>query len=160
MFKAKNRYEVGLEKLKLAAADVSKMQVELVELQPQLIVASKDVDDMVIVIEKESVEVEKVASVVAKDEAVANEQASAAKAIADDCDKDLSRALPILNSALAALDTLTSQVSRGPNKHPLPFLRSMSLSLYSRYLRAFLTLFCYALPDTDSSFAQQYRLKI
>ena len=33
------------------------MQVELTELQPQLIVASKDVDDMVVVIEKESIEV-------------------------------------------------------------------------------------------------------
>lgn len=50
------------------------------------------------------------ATVVARDEAVANEQASAAKAIADDCDRDLSKALPILNSALAALDTLTPQV--------------------------------------------------
>lgn len=51
------RYEVGLEKLQSAAADVAKMQVELTELQPQLIVASKDVDDMVVVIEKESIEV-------------------------------------------------------------------------------------------------------
>ena len=47
---------------------------------------------------------------VKQDEEVANEQASAAQAIADDCDKDLSKALPILNSALAALDTLTPQV--------------------------------------------------
>lgn len=51
------RYEVGLEKLQSAAADVAKMQIELTDLQPQLIVASKDVDDMVVVIEKESVEV-------------------------------------------------------------------------------------------------------
>lgn len=50
------------------------------------------------------------AKVVKQDEAVANEQASAAKAIADDCDADLSKALPILNSALAALNTLTPQV--------------------------------------------------
>lgn len=57
MYKAKSRYEVGLEKLQSAASDVAKMQVELTELQPQLIVASKDVDDMVVVIEKESVEV-------------------------------------------------------------------------------------------------------
>mgnify|MGYP001791877706 CR=1 FL=1 len=57
MHKAKTRYEVGLEKLQAAAADVAKMQIELTDLQPQLIVASKDVDDMVIVIEKESVEV-------------------------------------------------------------------------------------------------------
>lgn len=55
-------------------------------------------------------QVEKVAKVVSQDEAVANEQASAAQAIADDCDRDLSKALPILNAALAALDTLTPQV--------------------------------------------------
>ena len=55
--KAKMRYEVGLEKLQSAASDVAKMQVELTDLQPQLIVASKDVDDMVVVIEKESIEV-------------------------------------------------------------------------------------------------------
>ena len=45
------------------------------------------------------------------DEAVANEQAKAAKAIKDECDADLSEAIPILNSALAALDTLTPAVS-------------------------------------------------
>ena len=44
------------------------------------------------------------------DEAVANEQARAAQAIKDDCDHDLAEAIPILNSALAALDTLTPQV--------------------------------------------------
>jgi len=57
VYKAKMRYEVGLEKLASAAADVAKMQTELTALQPQLIVASKDVDEMVVVIEKESVEV-------------------------------------------------------------------------------------------------------
>jgi hypothetical protein len=41
---------------------------------------------------------------------VANEQASAAKAIKDECDSDLAQAMPILNSALAALDTITSNV--------------------------------------------------
>ena len=44
------------------------------------------------------------------DEAVANEQARAAQAIKDECDADLSEALPALNAALAALDTLTTQV--------------------------------------------------
>ena len=48
--------------------------------------------------------------VVKADEAVANEQAMAAKAIKDECDADLAEAIPILNSALAALQTLTPQV--------------------------------------------------
>ena len=47
--------------------------------------------------------------VVKVDEAVANEQAKAAKAIKDECDADLAEAIPALNSALAALDTLTPQ---------------------------------------------------
>ena len=49
--------------------------------------------------------------VVKADEAVANDQAMAAKAIKDECDADLAVAMPILNSALAALNTLTPAVS-------------------------------------------------
>ncbi|CAH1790213.1 unnamed protein product [Owenia fusiformis] len=105
----KQRYEVGLEKLQSAASQVSTMQVELTELQPQLVVASKDVDEIMVIIEKESVEVAKVEKVVKADEAVANEQASAAKSIKDECDSELAEAIPILNQALAALNTLTQQ---------------------------------------------------
>ena len=65
---------------------------------------------MMIVIEKESVQVADKEKVVKADEAVANEQAMAAKAIKDECDADLAEALPILESALHALNTLTSQV--------------------------------------------------
>ncbi|KAI4897350.1 hypothetical protein NFI96_018346 [Prochilodus magdalenae] len=109
VMKLKQRYEVGLEKLESASAQVATMQVELEALQPQLRVASKEVDEMMVVIEHESVEVAKTEKVVRVDEAVANEQAMAAKAIKDECDADLAVALPILESALAALDTLTPQ---------------------------------------------------
>ncbi|XP_072835621.2 dynein axonemal heavy chain 7 isoform X1 [Pogona vitticeps] len=109
VMKMKKRYEVGLEKLDSAAAQVATMQVELEALQPQLRVASKQVDEMMLVIEKESLEVAKTEKIVKADEAVANEQAMAAKAIKDECDADLAEALPILESALAALDTLTAQ---------------------------------------------------
>lgn len=107
VMKQKSRYEVGLEKLAAAASDVSVMQKELTDLQPELVIASKEVDEMMIVIERESIEVAKVEKVVRADEAVANEQARGAKAIKDECDADLSVAMPILNSALAALNTLT-----------------------------------------------------
>uniref|UniRef100_UPI003AAEEA19 dynein axonemal heavy chain 7 n=1 Tax=Centroberyx gerrardi TaxID=166262 RepID=UPI003AAEEA19 len=109
VMKLKRRYEVGLEKLESAAAQVATMQVELEALQPQLLVASKEVDEMMVVIEHESVEVAETEKVVKVDEAVANEQAMAAKAIKDECDADLAIAMPILESALAALDTLTTQ---------------------------------------------------
>lgn len=65
---------------------------------------------MIIVIEKESKEVAEKEKVVKADEAVANKQATAARAIKDECDADLAEAIPILESALAALKTLTSQV--------------------------------------------------
>uniref|UniRef100_UPI0037E73D97 dynein axonemal heavy chain 7 n=1 Tax=Semicossyphus pulcher TaxID=241346 RepID=UPI0037E73D97 len=109
VMKLKRRYEVGLEKLESAADQVATMQVELEALQPQLLVASKEVDEMMVVIEHESVEVAKTEKVVKEDEAVANEQAMAAKAIKDECDADLAEAMPILESALAALNTLTTQ---------------------------------------------------
>uniref|UniRef100_A0A673XVJ3 Dynein axonemal heavy chain 12 n=1 Tax=Salmo trutta TaxID=8032 RepID=A0A673XVJ3_SALTR len=106
--RALNRSESML-KLESAAAQVATMQVELEALQPQLRVASKEVDEMMVVIEHESVEVAKTEKVVKVDEAVANEQAMAAKAIKDECDADLAIAMPILESALSALDTLTNQ---------------------------------------------------
>ncbi|XP_051841933.1 dynein axonemal heavy chain 7 [Antechinus flavipes] len=109
VMKMKKRYEVGLEKLDSAASQVATMQCELEALQPQLKVASKQVDEMMAIIEKESMEVAKTEKIVKADEAVANEQAMAAKAIKDECDADLAEALPILESALAALDTLTAQ---------------------------------------------------
>ena len=43
VMKMKRRYEVGLEKLQSAASQVSVMQQELTALQPQLVVASKEV---------------------------------------------------------------------------------------------------------------------
>nr|DBA34563.1 TPA: hypothetical protein GDO54_002113 [Pyxicephalus adspersus] len=107
--KMKQRYEVGLQKLESAASQVATMQSELEALQPQLKIASKEVDEMMVVIEKESIEVAKTEKIVKADEAVANEQAMAAKAIKDECDNELAQALPILESALAALDTLTPQ---------------------------------------------------
>ncbi|XP_060067000.1 dynein axonemal heavy chain 7-like [Ylistrum balloti] len=107
--KQKRRYEVGLEKLQSAASEVAVMQKDLTDLQPQLVVASKEVDEIMVVIEKDSVEVAKVEKVVKADEAVANEQAKGAKAIKDECDADLAEAIPALNAALSALNTLTAQ---------------------------------------------------
>ncbi|XP_033628553.1 dynein heavy chain 7, axonemal-like isoform X2 [Asterias rubens] len=109
VYRNKKRYEVGLEKLQNAASQVSTMQKELEELQPQLVVASKEVDDIMIIIERDSVEVAKTEKIVKADEEIANKQAMAAKAIKDECDAELSEAIPILEAALSALQTLTTQ---------------------------------------------------
>ena len=86
------------------------MQIELEKLQPQLKQSSEQVAEMMVVIDKESKQVAEQEKVVKADEAVANQQAMAAKAIKDECDADLAVALPILESALSALNTLTANV--------------------------------------------------
>ena len=43
---------------------------------------------------------------VRKDEAVANEQAAESQALKDECESDLAEAIPALEAALAALNTL------------------------------------------------------
>lgn len=58
------------------------------------------------VIEKESLEVEARSELVRKDEAVANEQAAESQALKDECESDLAEAIPALEAALAALNTL------------------------------------------------------
>lgn len=88
------------------------MQKNLEVLQPTLIVATKEVNEMMAKIEQESADVAEIEKVVKADEAVANKQAMAAKAIKQECDADLGEALPIMNAALAALNTLTNQVTK------------------------------------------------
>lgn len=61
--KQKKRYEKGLEKLDSASSQVGIMQKELTDLQPQLKEASKEVDEIMVVIEKDSIEVAKVEKV-------------------------------------------------------------------------------------------------
>ena len=41
-----------------------------------------------------------------EEEAVANEQAAAAQALKDECEAELAEAIPALEAAIAALDTL------------------------------------------------------
>ena len=60
---AKQRYETGLEKLEAAASEVAVMQKELTDLQPKLVDASKEVDEIMVICERESIEVAKVEKV-------------------------------------------------------------------------------------------------
>ena len=60
------------------------MQKELEELQPKLVTAREENAKMMVVIERESVEVEARSKVVRKDEEVANEKAAEAKALKEE----------------------------------------------------------------------------
>jgi dynein heavy chain len=83
------------------------MQVELEALQPELKLSAQQTSELMSVIAVETEEANKQKAVVEVDEAEANRTAQAAQAIKDECDADLAVAIPILESAIKALNTLT-----------------------------------------------------
>ncbi|XP_066465573.1 dynein axonemal heavy chain 3 [Tiliqua scincoides] len=102
----RTRYLVGLQKLDFAASQVAVMQKELTALQPELIQTSAETEKMMIHIEKETVEVDAKKELVAADEKEANDAAAVAQGIKEECEGDLAEAMPALEAALSALDTL------------------------------------------------------
>ncbi|XP_073981598.1 dynein axonemal heavy chain 7-like isoform X2 [Rhodnius prolixus] len=103
----KKRYEVGLKKLAHAAAEVAIMEKDLRALQPKLQEAAVSVKQIMERVESDAIEVSEREKLVKGDEELANEQAEAAQAIKEECDENLAEAMPILDAALAALNTLT-----------------------------------------------------
>uniref|UniRef100_A0A4W6E1U6 Dynein axonemal heavy chain 12 n=1 Tax=Lates calcarifer TaxID=8187 RepID=A0A4W6E1U6_LATCA len=106
VMKAKQRYTNGLDKLAFAESQVGEMKQELVDLQPKLKQAKIDNTKMMKVIEVESVEVEAKSKVVRVDEEAATIKANEAQALKNECESDLAEAIPALEAALSALDTL------------------------------------------------------
>uniref|UniRef100_A0A8B9LBN9 Dynein axonemal heavy chain 12 n=1 Tax=Astyanax mexicanus TaxID=7994 RepID=A0A8B9LBN9_ASTMX len=103
---AKKRYTNGLDKLAFAESQVGEMKKELVDLQPKLEQAKIDNIKMVQVIEVESVQVEAKSKVVRVEEEAASQKAAEAQALKNECESDLAEAIPALEAALSALDTL------------------------------------------------------
>uniref|UniRef100_A0A3B4Z7I9 Dynein axonemal heavy chain 12 n=1 Tax=Stegastes partitus TaxID=144197 RepID=A0A3B4Z7I9_9TELE len=106
VMKAKQRYTNGLDKLAFAESQVGEMKRELVDLQPKLEQAKIDNTKMMKVIEVESVEVEAKSKIVRVDEEAATVKANDAQALKNECESDLAEAIPALEAALSALDTL------------------------------------------------------
>ena len=103
----RDRYEIGLEKLLSAEESVSVMKEELIALQPVLVKTSEEVEETLTVVDKETEQAEAKLAVVEKEEAVANVKAQVAKAIKDECEAELAEAIPLLEAAITALNTLT-----------------------------------------------------
>lgn len=92
----KMRYVVGLKELEYATVQVNQMKEDLFILQPKLEIAQKDTEKMMIMISRETAEVEKATAKVQVDEEVANVQAEAANELKSECEADLALAIPIL----------------------------------------------------------------
>lgn len=102
IMEAKMRYVGGLKELEYATMQVSQMKEDLFKLQPQLQDAQKDTEQMMIMISKETHEVEKATAKVQEDEKIANAQAEAANALKTECEADLALAIPVLNGNVIA----------------------------------------------------------
>lgn len=103
---AKVRYISGLATLENAAVAVENMQMELSELRPKLLQMAENCIRMTDEIEAKTLEASLTTEQVKRDEIVANVEAAAALEIEDECSRDLAQAVPVLEDALQALNTL------------------------------------------------------
>ena len=104
---AKQRYENGLGKLLFTEGQVNAMKEELEVLKPQLVAASADTDVLLLSVQRETADADKVKAVVSIDEAAAQAEAAVVLAIKTECEGDLALAMPALAASIAALNTLT-----------------------------------------------------
>lgn len=103
---AKLRYVCGLDTLQRAAEAVFIMQKDLSEFQPKLKQMAENSKVMTAEIEQNTIEASIATEQVKRDEVVANAQAAEAQSMEDECSKDLAQAVPVLEEAVQALNTL------------------------------------------------------
>ncbi|XP_076762246.1 dynein axonemal heavy chain 7 [Xylocopa sonorina] len=102
----RKRYLVGLEKLELAAQQVEKMKDTLTMLKPQLELSAQKMIITMREVESENISVEKATILVQQEKEIANKKTEIAGKLKMECEADLAVAIPILEDAIVALNTL------------------------------------------------------
>merc|ERR1711892_1632521 len=102
----RNRYVGGLDQLAFAETAVDQMKKDIIALQPELEKTSIETQKIMEKIAIDKVDVDAKKEVVLADEATANAAAASAKEIKTECETDLAVAMPALQSAVSALNTL------------------------------------------------------
>jgi len=102
----RNRYIAGLEKLELAAEQVKQMKATLTVLKPQLELSAQQTVITMKEVENENITVERATTLVKQEEEIANKKAEIAGTLKTECEADLAVAIPILEDAVIALNTL------------------------------------------------------
>ncbi|KAG3108336.1 Dynein heavy chain 6, axonemal [Phytophthora idaei] len=100
------RLTTGVVKLEETNSLVSTLQEELVVLQPVLVSKTQEAEELLHQVAIDQTEAEQVAQRVRADEAVVKQQQREVSACQVDAQSDLDQALPALNAAVAALDSL------------------------------------------------------
>ena len=103
------RYKGGLEALALAESSVNTLKEELIAMQPGLKQAQEDTKVFAAKVEAKVPEVEEQKRIAILDQEDTAKQAAEVKKVKDECEADLAEAIPILNDALKALDTIKKQ---------------------------------------------------
>jgi dynein heavy chain len=104
---SRQRYTVGLDKLTFTAQQVSIMQEELTALRPNLIQTVAETEKLMAEVQSEKTTVvEPKKEIVDQEVAEAQKQGDAANAIKTECEAGLALAMPALNNAVEALNTL------------------------------------------------------
>jgi dynein heavy chain, axonemal len=104
----KDRYANGLDKLDFAAEQVATMQQELTDLLPVLADSQVKTNELMETIQKKLPGVQEMQKTVGQEAAVVQVEADKCNAMKSECEADLAEAIPLLESALKALDTLKS----------------------------------------------------
>ena len=102
----RDRLQNGLDKIISTEGIVSKLQEDIVAMQPVLAETQVKVAAMIVNIDKDKASAAETKIVVEQEEASANKLAAETKAIADDAQADLDKALPALEKAVECLDKL------------------------------------------------------
>jgi dynein heavy chain len=102
----KFRYEAGLKKLAETNVIVKALQENLIVLRPEIDQKEKDVTAMVEELKIESAAAGEQEKITAVDEAAARKVKAEVMKIQNECKAILDEAMPALNKAIAALDTL------------------------------------------------------
>jgi dynein heavy chain len=103
---AKNRLVKGLEVLAQAAIEVEKLEIMLVEKQPELEATKKDVEITKKQLGSEVAAADEERKLVAADEAEATQQEAEANALMDEAQTELGKAKPLLEEAVRVLNSL------------------------------------------------------
>ena len=106
---ARDRYRAGLMQLESATQSVNVLRKQLEDLQPTLVQSQEDTDALMVDIQAKLPGVEETRAVVNTETEAANAEAAIVQGQKDECEADLAEAVPILESALASLDTLTKK---------------------------------------------------
>lgn len=118
--KVKQKYEQGLRSLKETETVVEHLRQQQQEEQPILLQTRKQTEQLMEKLKADQKEADLTKIELKHQENDARERAENAQAMRDDCEKDLSRAMPALNEAIDAVESLNPRILSEMKKMPSP----------------------------------------